>query len=240
MEHVLLQQLKSKRVMWAIVEDDESEYDGCVGRAIPQGKDQTLMTFNHTTEDIIQNESLWFVDVDGSEGVASCGDSVMVIGQEDGWDDSKLDCYGFIGEVHEIVDEGKLVHFGGGEMEIFPDSCLMVVGFRDHRRMLAMKKADEEKHPVAPQERKLKCKWPEPSRDHPDVIPVEDVRRLDIKPGDAILVKLPPMPKDIQGVYARAADKAFKDIFPDTKVIVIGHGVDVSVIREDVEEVDDG
>jgi hypothetical protein len=64
---------------------------------------------------------------------------------------------------------------------------------------------------------------------------VQDIRRMNIRPGEVLLVTLPPMDRSLEGIQEKQAKiilRAFKEVFPDTKVIIVGSDMHVVVISD--------
>lgn len=70
----------------------------------------------------------------------------------------------------------------------------------------------------------------------------EDVLKINVDEGDALLVTLPEtanlMPREVQQAYQENVSNAFKDVFKEKeiKVIVMPHGMKVELIKASLME----
>ncbi len=62
-----------------------------------------------------------------------------------------------------------------------------------------------------------------------ETITIEDVKRLDVQPGDVLLVTVPPVAAAQQADQIRAV---FAEALPGVKIIVRSSDVDVEVVSE--------
>jgi len=223
--NAFIKSLQQTGVVWVIVTDPESYWEDSIGKFYPHDGGKSRVRFNKALGSIFDNDKLMIVEIFEEHGPIENGDLVLVSSEDDTFSFGMSNCYSYIGEVETSLEKGRVVHFGTGCTETFKDGYLTKIGFK--RIGEEMKKGNprpEDVGAVKP--------VPPPAPPNDKMIALNDVRRMDIKPGEVILVTIPMMPKWEE--YASLTLSCFKHAFRDTKIVIIHPGIRVEIVSPEV------
>jgi hypothetical protein len=223
--NAFIENLQKVGVVWVIVTDPESYWEGSIGEFHPHDGGKARVCFHKALESVFDNDKLAIVEIFEERGPIEDGDLVLVSAEDDTFSWDMSNCYSYIGEVETSLEEGRVVHFGTGDTEIFKDGYLTKIGFKRTGEVM------KEENP-RPEDVGAVKPAPPPAPPNDKTIALKDVRRMDIKPGEVILVTIPMMPEWKE--YASLTLSCFKHAFPGTKILVIHPGIRVEVVSPEI------
>jgi hypothetical protein len=223
--NAFIKSLQQTGVVWVIVTDPKSCWDGSIGKFYSHDGGKSRVCFHKARVSNFDNDKLAIVEIFEERGPIEEGDLVLVSVEDDTFSLDRSNYYGYIGEVETSCEGGRVINFGIGDTATFKDGYLTKIGFK--RTGEVMKKENprpEDVGAVKPP--------PPPAPPNDKVIALKDVRRMDIKPGEVILVTIPMMPKWEE--YASLTLSCFKHAFHDTKIVIIHPGIRVEIVSPEI------